>query len=169
MFEHKNIFVLNKKDKEAIIYQDANGRIIRLTREVFASEEEFLRWKGWSDENYHDAEKERHVESNHALSLEELPESIAVIESPEEMFFSDRQEWERQQLRDLLMAGYDACLTDKQRRRLWLHCVDKLTLEQIVGAEKVSHQIISRSVAVAKRKLKKYFEKQVAESPFQRR
>ena len=39
MFEYKNIFVLNKKDKEAIIYQDVDGRTIRLTREAFASEE----------------------------------------------------------------------------------------------------------------------------------
>lgn len=169
MFEHKNIFVLNKKDKEAIIYQDANGRIIRLTREVFASEEEFLRWKGWSDENYHDAEKERHVESNHALSLEELPESIAVSESPEEMFFSDRQEWERQQLRDLLMAGYDACLTDKQRRRLWLHCVEKLSVRQIAAAEAVSFQTVAESIIFAKKKIKTFLKKHPDESPLQRR
>ena len=34
---------------------DANEAIICLTREDFADEEEFLKWKAWSDENYHTA------------------------------------------------------------------------------------------------------------------
>ncbi|BAL00250.1 hypothetical protein OBV_30510 [Oscillibacter valericigenes Sjm18-20] len=169
MFEHKNIFVLNKKDKEAIIYQDADGRIIRLTREVFASEEEFMRWKGWSDENYHDAEKARHVESNHAIYLEELPEGVANSESPEERYISDRQKQERQRLCDLLMAGYAACLTDKQRRRLWLHYVEKLSVRQIAAAESVSFQTVAESIIFAKKKIETFLKKYPDESPFQRR
>ena len=52
MFNRKSIYALNKKDPDAIVYMDANEVIVRLTREDFASEEEFLTWKSWSDGNY---------------------------------------------------------------------------------------------------------------------
>ena len=42
MFNRKSSYALNKKDPNAIVYMDANEAIIRLTREDFASEEEFL-------------------------------------------------------------------------------------------------------------------------------
>lgn len=58
MFESNNIYVLNKKDKEAIVYRDSDGAdIVRLTREVFHDDAEFRRWKEWSDEEYHDLKK----------------------------------------------------------------------------------------------------------------
>lgn len=49
MFNRKSSYALNKKDPNAIVYMDANEAIIRLTREDFASEEEFLKWKSLSD------------------------------------------------------------------------------------------------------------------------
>ena len=49
MFNRKSSYALNKKDPNAIVYMDANEAIIRLTREDFASEEEFLKWKALSD------------------------------------------------------------------------------------------------------------------------
>ena len=53
MFNRKSSYALNKKDPNAIVYMDANEAIIRLTREDFASEEEFLKWKSLSDADYH--------------------------------------------------------------------------------------------------------------------
>ena len=50
MFNRKSSYALNKKDPNAIVYMDANEAIIRLTREDFASEKEFLKWKALSDE-----------------------------------------------------------------------------------------------------------------------
>ena len=41
MFDPKSDYALNKKDPEAIVYHSATGVHIRLTRENFASEEEF--------------------------------------------------------------------------------------------------------------------------------
>ena len=61
MFNRKSSYALNKKDPNAIVYMDANEAIIRLTREDFASEKEFLKWKALSDEDYHASEKEAHV------------------------------------------------------------------------------------------------------------
>lgn len=67
MFNRKSSYALNKKDPNAIVYMDANEAIIRLTREDFASEEEFLKWKSLSDADYHASEKEDHVYANHTL------------------------------------------------------------------------------------------------------
>lgn len=61
MFNRKSSYALNKKDPDAIVYMDANEVIVRLTREDFASEKEFLKWKALSDEDYHASEKEAHV------------------------------------------------------------------------------------------------------------
>ena len=72
MFNRKSIYALNKKDPDAIVYMDANEVIVRLTREDFASEKEFLKWKALSDEDYHASEKEAHVYANHTLALDEL-------------------------------------------------------------------------------------------------
>ena len=69
MFNRKSSYALNKKDPNAIVYMDANEAIIRLTREDFASEEEFLKWKSLSDADYHASEKEDHVYANHTLAF----------------------------------------------------------------------------------------------------
>ena len=53
MFNRKSNYALNKKDPNAIVYMDANDTIIRLTCKDFVSEEEFLKWKTLSDEDYH--------------------------------------------------------------------------------------------------------------------
>ena len=64
MFNRKSSYALNKKGPDAIVYMDANEVIIRLTRKDFASEEEFLKWKALSDEDYHASEKAAHVQSH---------------------------------------------------------------------------------------------------------
>ena len=69
MFNRKSIYALNKKDPDAIVYMDANEVIIRLTREDFASEEEFLKWKSWSDGNYHTEDNQDVVEGKHNTSM----------------------------------------------------------------------------------------------------
>lgn len=52
MFNTRTDFTLNKFDKNAIVCQSVSGFNIRLTREDFDSEEEFIYWKNWSDCNY---------------------------------------------------------------------------------------------------------------------
>ena len=56
MFDKKSEYALNKHDQDSIIYISVSGHI-RLTRADFFSEEEFLKWKAWSDEDYHEREK----------------------------------------------------------------------------------------------------------------
>ena len=52
MFNRKSSYALNKKDPNAIVYMDANEAIIRLTREDFASEEEFLMFGSGKNSHY---------------------------------------------------------------------------------------------------------------------
>lgn len=58
MFDTKSVYALNKLDKDAIVYPSVTGEDIRLTREDFSSEEEFLYWKKKSDANYHKTEND---------------------------------------------------------------------------------------------------------------
>ena len=59
MFQTKTQFALNKKDKDAIVFYDADTKPIRLTVNDFASEEEFARWKAWYLEDLRKEELER--------------------------------------------------------------------------------------------------------------
>ena len=137
MFNRKSSYALNKKDPNAIVYMDANEAIIRLTREDFASEEEFLKWKSLSDADYHASEKEDHVYANHTLALDELSEEIR------------RSTQKVTQIRKHL--------TDTQFRRMWMYFVDGMTIDEIGKVEGVSHQAISLNITAAIRKIKKYF------------
>ena len=56
MFDKKSEYALNKYDQDSIIYISVSGRI-RLTRADFSSEEEFLKWKAWSDADYHETKR----------------------------------------------------------------------------------------------------------------
>ena len=57
MFDTKSDYSLNKSDTDAIVCRSADGVHIRLTREDFDSEEEFQKWKDWSDQDYYATEK----------------------------------------------------------------------------------------------------------------
>lgn len=166
MFDRKSVYALNKKDKDAIVYRDADGNINRLTRADFASEEEFLKWKAWSDEDYHGSEKREHIYSDNTLSLYGLSDAAASVPSPEDDMMDGHSRQEREQLRLLVRQGLALCLTDTQRRRLWLHCVDGMSIEKIAKLERVRHQNVSKSIAAAKRKLAGFMKKQGAKTPF---
>lgn len=57
MYDRKSDYALNKQDRDAIMCGSVTGVHIRLTRSDFSSEEEFQKWKAWSDRDYHTAEK----------------------------------------------------------------------------------------------------------------
>lgn len=79
MVNRNSIYVLNKKDPDAIVYPSANGKPIRITRDDFSTEKEFLAFKKWSDENFHEEEKLDHRESNHTLAADELSEAALAV------------------------------------------------------------------------------------------
>ena len=156
MFDPKSDYALNKMDPEAIVYIDSRGTLIRLTVENFASPEEFQRWKEWSDGDYHKIDNASVTFSKRTLSLHGLSEQVIAVQSPEELLIMLQEQQEREELRRLLMEGVDSCLTQSQRRRLWLYCVDGLSEEAIALAENVRQQSISECLSRAKENLKKF-------------
>ena len=156
MFDPKSDYALNKMDPEAIVYIDSRGTLIRLTVENFASPEEFQRWKAWSDGDYHKIDNAGVAFSKRTLSLQGMSEQIIAVQSPEEYLITLQEQQEREELRRLLMEGVDNCLTQSQRRRLWLYCVDGLSEEAIALAENVRQQSVSECLSRAKENLKKF-------------
>ena len=165
MFNNKSIYARNKKDPDAIVYVDADGKLMRLTRADFASEKEFLQWKAWSDADYHVTEKEGHIYSDHTLSLHGLSDEAAAVQSPEAAIFEKQSEIECIQNRTILMKQFKNILTRKQFHRLWMLHVDGLTLTAIAIAEGVSEPSIFESVSSARKNIFKFLEKHPIKTP----
>ena len=86
MFDRKNDVARNKKRADAIVYAGAADEIV-LTQSDFESEEEFRRWKAWSDADYKQTEKTMRRDYDHVIyGLEgwKIPASERV-EKQEEM------------------------------------------------------------------------------------
>ena len=159
MFDPKSDYALNKKDPSAIVYIDAFGTLTRLTPADFSDPEEFRRWKAWSDESYHQIENAGIAFSKHTLSLHGLSEMTIAVQSPEDTLIDALEQQEREKMCRMLIDGLDCCLTPAQRRRLWLYCVDGLTVRQIAKAENVRHQSVVECLAAAKEKLQNFLKK----------
>ena len=79
MFNKNSIYALNKKDPDAIVYPSATGRPVRITRDDFPSEEEFLVFKAWSDENFHKEDNRDVVEGKHLVSIDDISEGALAV------------------------------------------------------------------------------------------
>lgn len=157
MFNRKSSYALNKKDPNAIVYIDANDVIIRMTREDFASEEEFLKWKMWSDESYHVEDKRDVVDGKRLISIDDLSEAALAVPGIDAVMEHQRKRLEDRSRAVAMVAQVREKLTDTQFRRLWMYYVDGMTIDEIGAAEGVSHQAVSLNIAAAIRKIKKYF------------
>lgn len=155
MFDNRSDYAQNKRDKDSIIYISVTGPV-RLTCADFPSEAEFLRWKSWSDGDYHATEKAGRGECDNCLPLVvEYLDFIASAPSVEDKLFqrlADAEaEAERAQTCTLLMAQLKARLTEKQFRRLWMLHVDGMTVTEISNAENASKASVSKSISGAKK------------------
>lgn len=157
MFNRKSSYALNKKDPNAIVYMDANDGIIRLTREDFASEEEFLKWKMWSDESYHIEDKRDVVDGKRLVPIDELSEAALAVLGIDAVMEHQRKRLEDRSRAVAMVAQIRKKLTETQFRRLWMYYVDGMTIDEIGEVEGVSHQNISKSIGSALKKIKKLF------------
>ena len=157
MFNSKNSYALNKKDANAIVYIDADGNIIRLTRADFSSEEEFLKWKSWSDADNHASEKRDHVHANHTLALDELSVEAASVPAMDVIMELELDRLAQIARSAELVVQIKACLSETQFRRVWMYFVDGMTIDEIGKKEGISHQNISKSIGAATKKIKKFF------------
>ena len=157
MFNRKSIYALNKKDPDAIVYMDANEVIIRLTREDFASEEEFLNWKSWSDENYHTEDNQDVVEGKHNTPIDSLSEAAFSIPAIDVVMERQHEKSERRRVASAMVSQIRDKLTETQFRRLWMYHVGGMTVDEIGRIEGIRHQNISKSIGSAMKKIKKFF------------
>lgn len=157
MFNRKSNYALNKKDPNAIVYTDANDTIIRLTREDFSSEEEFLKWKSLSDADYHVSEKEDHIYANHTLALDELSEEAASVRAVDVCMEQAHDRAAELRHSAAKVTQIRKHLTETQFRRVWMYFVNGMTIDEIGEAEGISHQNISKSITAAVKKSKKLF------------
>ena len=157
MFNRKSSYALNKKDASAIVYIDANENIVRLTHEDFASEEEFQKWKSWSDENYHAEDNRDVVEGKHNMSIDDLSEAALAIPAIDVVMDHQHEKSERRRMASAMVSQIRDKLTETQFRRLWMYFVDGMTIDEIGEIEGISHQNISKSIGSAMKKIKKIF------------
>ena len=167
MFDPKSDYALNKIDPEAIVCKSVTGEHIRLTREDFSSDEEFIRWKEWSDGDYHSALKsgrdfyDNGIPLKEDLDSESLSAEDVLIAPLLEQEVRERQRFYVQQIKDVL--------TKTQFRRFWMYYVNAMTVEEIADIEHITHQNVSKSIRAAWKKIKKFFgqsENGVQKSPF---
>ena len=127
MFDKKSEYALNKHDQDSIIYISVSGHI-RLTRADFSSEEEFLKWKAWSDEDYHEREKSGRSFNDNRVALNECLDVVGQS-SPQKMNFSrsfieaDVQAVKKA-LTERRLAALRSILNAKQYRRIWMYCAE---------------------------------------------
>ena len=157
MFDKKSSYALNKKDPDAIVYTDADRNIIRLTREDFDTEADFLKWKAWSDENYNDEEKADHTEANYTTPLSELPDKAGAVDGPEIVIEQRIERRAQEQYSEETVIRIKGQLTEKQFRRVWMYCAEGLTEQEIAEREKTSQGKISECLAPALKKIKRIF------------
>ena len=164
MFDKKSDYALNKHENDAIVYISVTG-IVYLARKDFASEDEFLKWKNWSDGNYQTGEQAGRDFYDNTIPIDERLDVIGAVASIEDELFGRLDEAEHVRLCAALMEQVRNCLTPKQYRRLWLYYVGGMTIETISLAEGVTHQNVSKALAKAKKKIKKFLQKQGAKMP----
>ena len=157
MVNKNSIYSLNKNNPDAIVYPSATGKPIFVTREDFPSEEEFLAFKKWSDENFHEEEKLDHREANHNLALDELSEAALAVPAIDVVMDRKMERAEQKRKASDMVVQLKDKLTETQFRRLWKYEVEGLTIDEIGDQEGVDHQRISKSILAAKKKIKKIF------------
>ncbi len=150
MLNRNSIYFLNLRDPQAIVYTDAKGTVIRLTREDFASEDEFLTWKARSDEDYRFSEKAGRSYYDKCIPVIEAID--APLPSAEDVLLAPILEAERADHQAALLVEVKSKLTKAQYRRLWLFIVERLDEKQIAQREGITQQAVSQSLVAIRKK-----------------
>ncbi len=159
MFDNKSDYALNKQDKDSIVYSDSDGTISRISQNDFSSEEEFLFWKSWSDEDYKETDYADSYYHRHTVGLDSIGDNIKNTSTPEEVLICKLERDEQIQGAADLVQIISESLTEVQFRRLWLHHVQGENVRSIAQAEGVAHPSIVASITSAQRKILKIVQK----------
>ena len=144
-------YAANKTDAEAIVCRSATGEDVRLTRADFESEEEFLKWKDWSDADYKQSERRDRAYSDRRLSL-----TAAYFLSDRELneCLSGELKAAEQQTRDDLISHIRSLITDTQFSRLWRRFACGRELADIAAEDGVSVAAVSNSIKRAAKRIR---------------
>lgn len=103
----------------------------------------------WIDGHYYD----------NGVPLDENISAAGAVASAEDEYFREQMADEIEATRKALcqerMAKVKALLTARQYRRIWMYLAEEKSITEIAKAEGLSKASVSRSVAVALRKLRK--------------
>ena len=128
MYNKKSDYAINKRNPDAIVYTDADKNEIKLTRDDFESEEEFLRWKAWSDAEYKQAEKNGRGYYDHTVALIDDADTYGETLEDELFALADKLEHDEKcaamvaQIREVLtetqfrVCGFTVCAENPNRR-----------------------------------------------------
>ena len=152
MYNKKSDYALNKKNKEAIVSRNAAGEFIRLTKEEFASEEEFAHWKEWSDNEYRQEYNSEQSYKRLKNKLQKQAENETGSLSVEQLLLNDLADEERK----ALVNKIKSVLTETQFRRLWLYYAEGKTEQEIADIEGIAQQNVSKSIRLSIKKLKNF-------------
>ena len=151
MFDNRSDYALNKKDKDNIIYRGNDGYVQRISKEDFATEEEFLFWKSWSDEDYRVTDNADSYFQRNIVDISGLGDGSISTPSPEDsMIAAIERKKEIDNARNKVRTIM-AIITDIQFRRVWRHYVLGFKMRAIAKMEGVAHTNIVKSIVSAKK------------------
>lgn len=143
-------YAANKTDAEAIVCRSATGEDVRLTRADFESEEEFLKWKDWSDADYKQSERRDRAYNDRRLSLA----AAYFLSDRENECLSGEPNAAEQKTRDDLVSHIRSLLTDTQFSRLWRRFACGRELADIAAENGVSFAAVSNSIKRAAKRIR---------------
>ena len=156
MFKKDSLYSINKKNPDAIVYKFANGEQAFVTRDDFATEEEFLAFKAWSDEDFHTEDKRDVLAGIRQVSIDDVSETAYSVPAVDVAMERQHQRAEQRRKASDMVVQLKDKLTDIQFRRLWMYYVDGKTEEEIAEIEGVAQQQISKAILAAEKKIKKF-------------
>ena len=159
MPKKRNIYAMNRQDPNAIVYLDSDGSTIRLTREDFSTEEEFQKWKAWSDQQYLQESRQEKSYLDRKVTIKEFDQRQGTPADSEALLLEREERMAQKRAAQIVTKDIQKLLTKNQYRRLWLYGVLHMTEEEIGRLENVSHQAVSKSLRSAMRRIRKYIRR----------
>lgn len=155
-------YAVNKFSK-GIVYRFGD-ETIEITLEDYLrenpdkTEEDFFRLKEISDQIYYEQDRAENAQTKKNISIHSLMDTLAcsTLALDEEYIQQEKREQDKRKMDKLFR---DAGLSEKQKRRLYLHCVEGKTFRAIAEIEGVHWTSVEECVKFALKKLKKYYIK----------
>ena len=147
MYNKNNDYERNRKNENAIVYQTAEGKTITLTGADFESEADFLQWKKWSDNDYHDTERAENRRKRHEISTDTYPERHSLEDAAPFLPCDEKQLSQR-----IILHHELKTLTTTQYVRFMLY-MRGYSISEIARMEHIHRKNVNKSIYAAKKKL----------------